>query len=105
MLRSLVGSEMCIRDRPKTALYFLASIPILFVFYNGYCYLKATLIPRCLIVIAILNFIYSLISLCTAFFHYKTLTILGWIYLLIEIIVICTLAIFELKVASLLKQF
>lgn len=46
-------------------------------------------------VIAVLNFLYCCISLALVLYHYHTLTKLGWIYILIEIIIVLLLAIIE----------
>jgi len=90
---------------PKSTLYFLASIPIFFIFYNFCCYF---LIKNRLYFfingIAIMNLIYSFISFICAIFHYKTITFLGWVYIFMEIIIICFLALFELKISNKLKK-
>ena len=50
--------------------------------------------------IGIINLTYCCISIVFAFYHFGTITIFGWSYLLMEILIIITLAIIELKVAK-----
>lgn len=86
---------------PASALYILAIIPIFFALYDGYCYfsLKANL-STFLKGIAILNLSYCVLSLGFAFYHSESLTVLGWTYIILEILIVVTLAIIELKTAS-----
>ena len=86
---------------PSSVLYVLAVIPIFYALYDFYCYQKENLqIGKFLKRIAIMNLIYCCISLGMAFYHKEPITIFGWIYVIIEIIIIVGLAIFELKTSK-----
>lgn len=91
---------------PKSALYFLASLPCLFAIYDIFCYLKIDEnIGTFLNVIAIANLLYCALSIGLALYHFCTITPLGWAYLIIETIIVSTIASFELNVAKrLLKK-
>jgi len=83
---------------PSSALYFLATIPIFFAIYDFYCLQKRHQKTGIFLkVIAVLNLIYCCISLTLAFYHFGTITDLGWIYVCIEIIIVSLLALIELK--------
>lgn len=83
---------------PSSVLYFLAIIPVFFVIYDVYCYQKYLKIGLLLKGIAILNLIYCLTSIALIIYHFSTITILGWIYILFEIVIVLTLATIEFKV-------
>ncbi len=86
---------------PKSTLYFLASLPCLFAVYDFYCYYKIDKrVGFYLKGIAILNLIYFCISIALAIYHRKEITNLGWIYIFMEILIICVLAFIELEVAK-----
>ena len=86
---------------PATSLYFLATIPIFFVIYDLYCSRKNNDdLGQLLRGIAIINLIYCCTSIGFFFYHFETITIFGWSYILIEILIIVTLAIVEYKVAK-----
>ncbi|WP_299681731.1 hypothetical protein [uncultured Dokdonia sp.] len=86
---------------PPSTLYFLAILPVFFALFDFYCYQrKSNSLGRCLKMIAILNLLYCCLSVGIAFYHIETITIIGWLYILIEILIIITLAVFELKVAK-----
>ena len=89
---------------PVSVLHILAIIPCGFAVYDFICYLwlKRSLSPF-LKGIAWANLIYSIISLTMAAFHYQSITILGWTYILIEILIILVLVKLEFKTASSLK--
>lgn len=86
---------------PASALYLLALVPCLFLVYDLYCYfiVKKDL-GIYLKVIAIANVLYCFLSLGLAIYHRDELTVLGWGYILIEILVICVLSTIEWKVAE-----
>jgi len=84
---------------PYLTLYFLATIPIFFTIYDFYCYRKIYQKTGLFLKgIAVMNLIYCCISIALASYHFKTITSLGWIYILIETIIIALLAIIEFKV-------
>ncbi len=90
---------------PSSVLYFLATIPIFFAIYDFYCYQKVHQKTGLFLKgIALLNLIYCCISLALAFYHFEAITNLGWIYILIEIIILFLLAIFEFKVGQKIKK-
>lgn len=84
---------------PPSTLYILAAIPLLYVAYDFYSYIKTSQKAGLLLKgIAVLNLIYCCISLGLAFYHSTTITNLGWVYIVIEILVILLLAILEFSV-------
>lgn len=86
---------------PSTTLYFLAAIPVFFACYDLYCSRKNNdNLGQLLIGIAIMNLTYCCISIGFAFYHFGTITVFGWSYITMEILIIVTLAIVELKVAK-----
>lgn len=83
---------------PKSTLYFLAIIPCFFVIFDFYSYSsKKPNLSNSLKVIAYLNFAYCLISICSTLFHFNKITIWGWGYIIIEVIIVSAIAAFELK--------
>jgi len=83
---------------PKSTLYFLASLPCLFAVYDFYCYFNINKnLGEFLKGIAIVNLLYCCLSLGLAFYHYHEITYLGWIYIIIEIVVIVAIVIVELR--------
>ena len=86
---------------PKNTLYFLAFLPCLFALYDLYCYLKVQNKSSFFLKgIAIINVTYCLISLGLAFFHYQKITLLGWSYIIIEIIIVLAIAYIEFQTAN-----
>jgi len=86
---------------PKPTLYFLAFLPILFALYDFYVYkMVKKEFSFYLKIIAIVNLLYCVISIGLAFYHNNLITHLGWIYIVGEIIIVASLAIFELQTAS-----
>ena len=90
---------------PSSALYVLAFFPCLFALYDFYWYRKNTEnTARYLRWIAIANLLYCGFSIIMAFYHYEQIKLLGWIYLIGEIIIVVALALFELRIAGQLKS-
>ncbi|WP_234974633.1 hypothetical protein [Tenacibaculum agarivorans] len=86
---------------PTSSLYFLAVIPLFFIVYDFYCYHKSHHKTGALLKgIAILNLMYCGVSLGFAVYHFDTITILGWIYIVIEIIIVFFLALIEFTVGE-----
>lgn len=86
---------------PKTSLYFLAFLPCLFAIYDLIYYQKNNgNISTPLRGIAIVNLLYCCLSLGVAFYHFNVITIYGWIYIVLEILIVVTIASIELKVAK-----
>lgn len=66
---------------PSRILYFLSIIPIFFSIYDFYCFQKKLEnIGLFLKIIAVLNLIYCCLSFTLVFYHFKTISGLGWIY-------------------------
>lgn len=86
---------------PRPTLYFLALLPCLFAMYDFYCYQKQEgNIGACLIGIAFLNITYCFLSLGLAIYHYHEISYLGWIYILLEIMVVLLLSMLEIHTAA-----
>ncbi|MCH2046279.1 MAG: hypothetical protein MK212_19345 [Saprospiraceae bacterium] len=87
---------------PKTTLYILAIFPCFFALYDAFAYWKhkAQNISQYIKGIALLNFLYCIISLMFAFYHLSLLTILGWLYIIPEMIIILVLASVEWRLAK-----
>ncbi len=86
---------------PRPTLYILALLPCLFAGYDFFCYQKKSgNIGSLLKGIAFLNVGYCLLSIGLAIYHYEKVTYLGWGYILIEILIVMTIARIELKAAD-----
>lgn len=74
---------------PKSTLYLLAAIPFFFGLYDAYCfiYVKKTFAPY-LKAIAIANTLYCAFPIGAAIHHRQVITKFGWIYIILEIIII-----------------
>ena len=83
---------------PTSVLYFLATIPIFFVIYDVFCYQKHLKIGLLLKGIAVLNILYCCISIGLISCHFSSITILGWTYVIVEIILVSFLAMIEFRV-------
>ena len=84
---------------PSSTLYLLATMPIFFAVYDFYCYrVKHQKTGLLLMGIAAFNLIYCCLSLGLVFYHFETMTYLGWIYIIIEIIIIAFLSMIEFRV-------
>ncbi|MEQ9375992.1 MAG: hypothetical protein RIG68_12485 [Imperialibacter sp.] len=91
---------------PAATLYTLAAFPVIFAVYDYYCYRRvAYQLGPFLKGIALLNLLYCCLSIGLAVYHYGTITNLGWIYLLIEVLIVGLLALIEIKVAKRLQKF
>jgi hypothetical protein len=86
---------------PPATLYFLAAFPTMFTIYDWFSYLQShNKQPLLLRGIALFNFLYCGLSIGVAYYHYETLTIFGWIYFFIEILIVMILANWELKIGK-----
>ena len=89
---------------PRNTLYFLDFLPCLFVVYDLFCYWRVEQnIGFFLKVIAAINVMYCCLSLGLAFYHMERITILGWGYILIEILIVLAVAILEWRVGGALE--
>ncbi len=90
---------------PVNTLYFLAALPVLFMLYDLLCLTQSkNNLSLFLKVIAAVNIMYCCLSIGMAVYHLKTITIFGYLYILIEFIITFTLAVFEYKVANKLTE-
>ena len=85
---------------PTSVLYFLATIPIFFVIYDVFCYQKHLKIGLLLKGIAVLNILYCCVSIGLISYHFSSITILGWTYIIVEIILVSFLAMIEFRVGK-----
>ncbi len=86
---------------PSSSLYILAIFPVFFAIFDFYGYQKKhSSLGQFLKIIALLNLLYCCLSIGFAFYHKETITTLGWMYIFVEILIIITLAVIELKVAK-----
>ena len=85
---------------PTSVLYFLATIPIFFVIYDVFCYQKYLKIGLLLKGIAVLNMLYCCVSIGLISYHFSSITILGWTYVIVEIILVSFLAMIEFRVGK-----
>jgi len=92
---------------PRQALYILALLACLLVFFDLYSYVwvDRMRLGRQLKLLGVLNIIYVLFSITyLVTMHFSSVLILGWIYLLLEVIIVLFLAILEIQVAAALKK-
>lgn len=89
---------------PKSTLYILTAVPCFFATYDLYCYsaLNGNIGP-CLIGIGIANLLYCSLSIGFAVYHHTTITALGWVYILVEVLIVFSLAILEINTARRLQ--
>lgn len=86
---------------PQSTLYLLAGVPCFFAVYDFYCYQKVDKkISVFLKGIAIMNLMYCCLSIGLAFWHYQEITKFGWIYIILEVLIIITLVTLELSIAK-----
>jgi len=86
---------------PVNTLYILAAIPIAFLLYDIIALFQHPDKQQSLLRgIAVLNSIYCIISLTFLFLHHHDLTMWGWVYFILEIIVLVILVGIELKAAN-----
>lgn len=83
---------------PKSMLYFLATLPVFFAVYSFTCYffLKENQKPF-LRGIAILNLMYCFLTIGLLFLYDHNLTLLGWTYFVVELIILFVLICIEFK--------
>lgn len=85
---------------PQTTLYFLALLPCLFATYDLFCFKVITKNAGAFLkVIAFANLAYCFISIGMAIYHYQKLTVIGWSYISLEVMVLIFLISIEFKTA------
>ncbi len=86
---------------PKKALFFLAVFPVIFGLVDLYAYKQsAERWPALLKGIAIGNLMYCFVSVACACLHWESIKPLGWIYLVLEILILIVLLRVEFKTAK-----
>jgi hypothetical protein len=81
---------------PASTLRFLASLPVLFLVFDLFALTaEANHHSRNLKIIAIANWCYILLSLILAYLHIDTVTFLGWLYIILEVVIICIISYIE----------
>lgn len=86
---------------PIQTLYILAVLPIFFAVYDLYCIVNIDKhLATCLKGIAFLNTAYCVLSIGFAIHHNEVITLLGWIYIIVEIIIVLSIAFIEYKAAD-----
>ena len=85
---------------PTVTLYILASLPLIFIGFDCYNYLKTNISFKSLKAIAYINLLYCIVSVIFACTHINTITYLGWLYLITEITILIILALLQLKTAK-----
>jgi hypothetical protein len=86
---------------PPPALYVLAFFPCLFGFYDLYSYWYAGKnTAHFLKGIAGMNLSYCFLSVGVALYHHEVLTFWGWVYVLLEVMIVSALASLEYRVAQ-----
>jgi hypothetical protein len=86
---------------PIRALYVLAFLPCLFMIYSFSCFffLRDNWSPY-LKFIAIVNFLYCLLSIGMMIVHRESLTVIGYIYFIVEIIIVLVIAGIEYRASK-----
>lgn len=90
---------------PARDLYILGIVAFIFCIYSFACYLRVddNWSPY-LVFIAIANVIYCCITAGVVIYHHERVTGWGKLYFIIEIFIIISLAIIELRIASINKK-
>lgn len=86
---------------PSEILYWLAAFPILFAIYDLMCYFFASdHISRWLKGIAVMNISYCIFSIIAAYYHAQSITIYGWLYIILEVIIVIYIAYREWRAST-----
>jgi hypothetical protein len=85
---------------PRVVLIKLIPVTTIFSFYSISCYyLKPQIIKPYLLLIAIANLLYCVVTFLLLIFYFNQLTILGIAYFISEKLIVIPLVIFEIKIA------
>lgn len=89
---------------PKTILTFLSAISMCCCLYSTTCFifLKTNWVPF-IRIISYANLLYCILTIGFLLKYKSVITILGIVYFLVEVIIVCLLAYIELKVATAVK--
>jgi len=86
---------------PASTLYVLAILPLFFMAYDIFAFrAEAWRQPKLLRGIAAINSSYCILSLGFAIFHFESVTIFGWAYVVAEILIVLFLAGIQFRVAQ-----
>ncbi len=86
---------------PVSTLYILAGLPVFFALYDLYCYLKEPENTSAFLKgIAILNLSYCVLSIGFAIHHSNVIKNLGWVYIILEVLILIVLATIQLRIAN-----
>jgi hypothetical protein len=87
-----------------STLILLASFPCIFALYDFLCYFFVNKsYSRFIIIIAISNLLYCVLSIGLAFYHVETITLIGWTYIIIEVIIVLVISIMEYQISKSIK--
>ncbi|UKN02739.1 hypothetical protein K6119_04320 [Paracrocinitomix mangrovi] len=90
---------------PVSALYILAIIPCFFVVFDLFAISrKNEQLGRYLRIIGALNLMYCITSIVFVIIHSDSIEVLGWVYILSELIIVITLAGVEFYVSGKVKM-
>ena len=90
---------------PRRTIYVLAFLPCIFALFDAFAYLRVKEnIAQFLKAIAYPNLMYCGLSIALAFYHFKTITLFGWAYIIGEILIILFIVNLELKTAAQLQS-
>jgi len=106
LLGAVLASFETTFGMPQKVLYFLSFIACVYAIYSFLSYWQIKENWRLYMrIIVIANMIYCLLTIGLVIYYYQELTKLGVIYFLLEIVVIISLVIIELKtVSKLIKE-
>jgi len=85
---------------PIKALYILASLPVFFMLYDIVAYFSKGKTATLLKGIALLNLLYFVLSLFLAWTHKEAITVWGWIYIIVELVILSIVIWIEYKAAN-----
>jgi len=101
LLRFLLYNYESTFGMPKTVLFYLILLPVLYAIYSFTCYfLPLDYFKSKLKIIAGLNLVYCVLSLCLMGIYFTELTALGVTYFVVEIIIILVVVWVEINVAN-----
>ncbi len=90
---------------PTLIFWALSVPPAFFLLFDVFALLRwKNNLSQALRTIATLNVLYCATSITIAFLHIATLTTLGWIYIILEIVIVLLLARFEWKASHSLER-
>lgn len=86
---------------PIETLFILSILPVVYAIYSLLCYLMDPFQWKFYLrVIAIANFLYCLVTMVYLVLNLEQTTIFGELYFVLEMIVVASLATFELKISN-----